>query len=220
MRGRIASTVVLLLSVVLILVFPISPVHHNLPGFTSTVVSFELVTTPEQILDILGRPEDPARESTVAAMDRGNWLDFLYLLAYPALQVAIAAQLVARGLAPRGLLWGVSGLAVAMGLCDALENVQLLTLSALTEPSAMERALPALYLSARAKWTALFVISALLAPFVWRAPGAWRYSALLFGGGAAVGALAVVWLPGVEYGGYLVGLAWLWTWGHSLRSRA
>jgi hypothetical protein len=216
---RTAGLAVVLLSVLLMLVLPASPAHHNLPGFSSPIVSFELATEPEQILQILGRPGEEVRASIVAAMDRGNKLDFLFLFAYPALHVAIAALLVVRGHAPRGLVWGVCGLAVAMALGDALENVQLLALSAMTEPSAMQEVLPTLYVASRAKWTALYVASALLALFVWRDRSSWRYCALPWGAGGLLGALGVVWLPGVEYGAYLLGLAWLWSWLYSLGAR-
>jgi hypothetical protein len=216
-RGAGLAVVVLL--VLLLAVMPSAPVHANLPGFTSPVVSFELATEPEQVLQILGRPGEEARESTVAAMDLGNRLDFLFLVAYPALHVAIAALLVARGLAPRRLVRAVGALAAAMAMGDAVENLQLLVLSHLTEPDAMREVLPLLAVSTRVKWIALYVASALLAPFVWRAPGRWRYSALLLGAGAALGALGPLWPPGVEYGAYPLALAWLWAWGDALRAR-
>jgi len=56
---RIAGTAVLLLSAILLVVLPSRPVHQNVPGFQNPVVGFELASTPEHLLGILGGPDDP-----------------------------------------------------------------------------------------------------------------------------------------------------------------
>jgi hypothetical protein len=152
-------------------------------------------------------------------MDRTNRIDFLFMIAYPALFVAVAGLLLARGLAPNWLLPTVGLLAVTMAVGDFIENRQLLTLSQTTDPGAMAGALSVLWVATRIKWAALFVAAILEGVFVWRDRSFWRWSALPFVAAGVVGLVGFVWLPGIELGGNLVGVAWLVTWIHALRSR-
>jgi len=54
---------------------------------------------------------------------------------------------------------------------------------------------------------------------VWRDRSWWGWSALAFIAAGAFGLVGFVWLPGIEHGGNLVGVAWLATWIHAMRSR-
>lgn len=208
------------LAVALIAVGPTSPVRQGIHGLSNVVIGFELATEPEHVFMLLGAPGDPDREAAIRAMDRVNRLDFAFLLAYPALQLAIAAWLVARGLAPRPLLIAVAGLAAAMSAGDAVENLQLLALSGLTEQDAMLPLLARLRVATAVKWGALFLASAALAPFLWREPSRWRWAALPFGLAALLGAMGPVWPPGVEQGALVVGLGWLAVVVHAWRAEA
>ena len=215
---RVSGGVVAALAVVLLLLMPAEPVRRNVPGFTSAVIGFELASAPEHVLDILGHPEDAVRADVVRRMDLGNWLDYAFMVAYSVLYVGIALLLVARGDAPAWMVPVTSVLAVVMFAGDALENRELLALSSLTDPAAMAEPLARLRPFTLAKWIALYVASALVAVHVWRDHSAWRWSALFFGAAAVIGATAIVWLPGIEYGSYPMAVAWLWTWIHALRA--
>jgi hypothetical protein len=215
---RIAGTIVTILSVVMLLVFPAAPVEKNVPGFFSPVVGFELASTPEHVFGIVGRSGDPNRSDAVARMDRGNWIDFAYMIAYPALYAGIALLLTARGRLPGPLAKFLLFLPVVMWLGDLLENRELLVLSQLTDPAAMTDHLGRLRTFTFMKWHALFGASALVAFPIWQDRSWWRWCALPFAGAAILGFGSVVHLPLLEAAAYVMALAWLGTWVYSLRA--
>jgi hypothetical protein len=216
---RWTGAAVFALALAMLAGMPTTAVRKNLDGVRGAVVGFELVATPEEVLDILGHAGDPDRAATIAAMDRTNRIDFLFMIAYPALFVAIAGLLVARGLAPTWLIHAIGLLAFLMAVGDFIENRQLLMLSRTTDPAAMAGPLLVLWPATRMKWAALFVAAILTGVYVRRDRTWWRWSALGFVAAGAVGLVGFLWLPGMELGGNLVGLAWLVTWVHALRSR-
>jgi len=217
---RLSGGAVLLLGVILFAVMPKTAVRENVGGLQGAVIGFELASTPEHVLGLLGHPGDVQRPETVQAMDRANRIDFLFMIAYPALSLAIALWLVARRVAPRSLPMVVGVFAVVMWAGDLIENLQLLQLSQTTDPGAMARPLAILWVATRAKWKALFLTGLLEGPFVWRDASGWRWCALVFVIAGLLGMAGVIaWLPGVEHGANLLGLGWAWTWIHALRSR-
>jgi hypothetical protein len=216
---RLAGGAVLILGAVLFAVMPKTAVRENVGGLQGAVIGFELATTPAHVLGILGQPGDPARPDTVRAMDLANRIDFLFMIAYPALSLGIAFWLAARGIGPRSLPTIVGLLALAMWAGDLIENLQLLQLSQTTDPGAMAKPLAVLRVATWIKWKSLFITALLEGAFVWRDASTWRWSALVFVAAGALGITGVVWLPGVEYGANLLGVGWLWTWIHALRAR-
>lgn len=214
---RIAGTAMLVLSVVVLALFPTDAARRNLPGIQSPIIGFELATTPEQVADLLGDPGTPERAERAARMDRGNRFDFLFLLAYAALHAGIALRLAAAGGLPRGVLVVLLFLATTMALFDALENRELLILSHAAPSPEMTAALARLRVFTLVKWYAIFGSAAVLAPFLRRWPDWWRFAAPPFALAALLGAIGLVWPPGIEYGAYVIALAWLLTWVHALR---
>lgn len=204
-------------SVVALATFPATPARRNLPGIQSPIIGFELARTPEQVADLLGDPGTPEREEYAARMDRGNRGDFLFMLAYAAFHAAIALRLAALGRLPRSLLIVLLVLAADMALFDGLENRELLFLSRAVPSPEMDASLARLHVFTLLKWYAIFGSAALLAPFLWREPDWLRWSAVLFGLAALFGFLGLVHPPGIEWGAYVIALAWLVTWIHVLR---
>ncbi len=216
---RIAGTVVVILSVMLLLTAPAAPVRANVPGFVNPVVGFELASEPAHVFDIVGAPGDPARDDTVRRMDRTNEIDFLYMIAYPALYVGIAMLLAARGLIGSGTAGFIMLLAGLMWLGDLLENRQLLALTATTDPEAMRAPLARLRPFTLMKWHALFGASLLVAVFLWAERTWWRWSALAFGAAGIIGFASLVHLPAIEWSSYCLALAWLLTYVYAMRAR-
>jgi len=214
---RAAGSAVLVLSVILLRVFPARPVERNVPGFTSPIIGFELASTPEHVFGIVGRPGDPRRDEAVRSMDRGNRIDFLFLLAYPALYVGIALLLSAHGSAPRGVTTLLLVLSAAMVLGDALENRELLVLSGITDAGRMLPGLSRLRLFTSIKWSAIYVASAVAAVPIWRERGWWRWSAVFFGAAAVIGACSVAYLPALEYASWALIIAWVMTYVRGFR---
>jgi hypothetical protein len=217
---RWAGGATLLLGVVLFAVMPKNAVRENVDGIAGAVVGFELTTTPAHVVGILGQPSDPAHDAMVRAMDLTNRIDFLFMIAYPALSFGIALWLVARGVAPRWLVPTTAVLALAMWAGDCTENLQLLKLSHVTDPAAMAGPLAILRVATRIKWGALFVAALLAGGFIRRDPSGWRWSAVVFLVAGALGVVGLLaWLPGVEHGANLLGVGWAWTWIAALRAR-
>lgn len=215
---RVSGAAVLLLSIVMLAVFPAAPVERNVPGFFSPVIGFELASEPEHVLGILGHADHPARPGAVASMNRGNRIDFLFMVAYPALYFGIALLLAARGRLRGPLAKLLLVLPVVMWLGDLLENRELLALSGLTDPATMTDHLARLRPFTIMKWHALFGASALVAYPIWRDASRWRWTGVPFGVAAALGFASVGFLPFIEASAYVLSLAWLGTWVYSLRA--
>jgi len=214
---RLAGTVIVLLSVVLLVVFPAAPARRNLPGLQSPIIGFELARTPDDVAGILGDPGTPERADYAARMDRGNWLDFAFMLAYAGFHAAIALRLAAKGRLPQGVFVVLLVLAADMLLFDALENRELLFLSTAAPSPDMDASLARLHLFTLLKWYAIFGSAGLLAPFLWREPDWWRFAAPVFALAALLGVVGLVYRPGIEWGAYVIAIAWLLTWIHALR---
>lgn len=215
---RASGAMVLVLSIVMLATFPAAPVVKNVPGFFSPVVGFELASTPEHVFDILGRPDDPQRADAVARMDRGNRIDFAYMIAYPALYAGIALLLTARGRLPGPLATFLLVLPVVMWLGDLLENRELLVLSRLTDGAAMADPLARLRTFTFMKWHALFGASLSIAFPIWWDGSWWRWCGPVFGLAGILGFGSLVHLPLLEASAYVLALAWLGTWVYSLRT--
>ena len=214
---RVSGAAVLVLSVVMLLIFPAAPVERNVPGFVSPVIGFELASTPEHVLGILGHPENSARPAAVAAMNRGNRIDFLFMIAYPALYVGIVLLLRARGRLPLPLGRFLLFLPVVMWLGDLLENRELLELAELTDPTAMTSHLGRLRPFTTMKWHALFGTSVLIAYPIWQDQSWWRWTGVIFGIAGFVGFASIVAPPAIEIAAYVLSVAWVGTWVYSLR---
>jgi hypothetical protein len=217
---RVAGAAVLLLFVVFQFVNPRAVVVANTPGFHDPVAGFELASTPEHVFGILGPPGAPARAETVRRMKLGTGLDYLFLLAYPAFYVGIALALLARGALPRAAAVALVALAVAMSVGDALENRELLRLADTVDATAMGPALARLRVFTLVKWYALFTASIVIAVFVARLPGGWRWSAPFFALGGLLGFASIVHLPTIEWSLLPIGVAWTVAWVAALRTRA
>ena len=74
-----------------------------MPGFVSPVVGFELASDARARLRHPRASREPGAPAAVAGMNRGNRIDFLFMIAYPALYVGIVLLLRARGRLSAGL---------------------------------------------------------------------------------------------------------------------
>jgi hypothetical protein len=208
---RFAGLAVLGLFVALTLANPGRPVTANTPGFLDPVVGLELASRPEHVFGILGAATAPERPETVRRMVLVTDIDFLFLLAYPALHLGIAWLLIAGGGVPRVAAVALVLLPLVMAAGDALENREILVLTRLVEPAAMEPVLTRLRLFTALKWAALFLDSALVATLVWRRREWWRWSAPMFALGALLGVGALAHPPAIEWSMVPLGIAWTLT---------
>ena len=91
----------------------------------SPVLVFEFARTPAHLDHIFGVPTDPAR---IAAMDRGNRLDFLFMPIYGLFVFSVFAGIAQDRKRPIWLVFGAFGLVAAAS--DAVENLLLLHITA------------------------------------------------------------------------------------------
>jgi hypothetical protein len=215
---RMAGGVVLVLFVLGTLLGPRAPVTANVPGFVNPVVGMELAAEPRDVFGLLGQPDSPARPGAVRSMRLATWLDFPFLVAYTALYLGIALLLVARQRLGGRVTILLFALPLVVGLADALENRQILLLTTMTDPHAMDAVLARLRLWTIVKWYGLYAVSGVVAVLVWRDPSGWRWSAPFFGTATVLGSVALAHLPAIEWSLLPLGVAWTITWIHALRA--
>lgn len=136
-------------------------------GFFTPVVAFEFVETAAEVRQLFGPAPTPERAALVRAMDLGSRIDFGYMLLYAAFLAAFCHTAARRS----GRRWFYLGaaLAVLAAAADAVENMQLLAITArLDAPdlaAAIGRELLVLRWATWLKWGGLAVLFLSLAPY-------------------------------------------------------
>jgi hypothetical protein len=214
---RLAGTAVLVLFLTSVAIAPRTPVRRNTPGFRDPVVGFEFASQPEHVFGIVGRPGSAERGMVAVRMRLVTWIDFVFLVAYPCIYVGIALLLATHGRAPRGIASMLIVLAAAMAIGDALENGELLRLMQEVDPSRMAPALVRLRIFTLVKWYAVYAASGLVAVYVGRETGWWRWSGIFFALAALLGLAAIIHLPAIEWSVAPLGVAWLMSYVRAFR---
>lgn len=97
-------------------------------GYGAPVYAFEMARTKADLIAIFGTPDDPERATRIAQMDRGNLLDYPFMVLYG---LFIAAFFRAAARQSGAKVWLVfAGLGIAAALADGIENQILLGLTA------------------------------------------------------------------------------------------
>lgn len=153
-------------------------------GISTPVVAFELARSTAEVERMFGAPGSLDRANWRAGMQHGVSLDAGLLLAYGLLLAGVALR---QGTGR--VRWLGTGLAVSAALLDALENRELLLI--------LERlggdyaaALARLAWFTWAKWLALGLYFAVLAPALWRGGKLMRVAAISGVAGALAAAIA------------------------------
>lgn len=181
--ARWIGVLLLAMTTILLNVFPHSAV--SLPrGFRTPILAFELAANRAEVEALFGEPGTAQRAELVARMDRGNLLDYVFMLLYASL-LATAAAAYARLRGPQ--FWVAAVLAPLAAAADALENVQLFAITR-SLGGDYDASLSGLALWTRLKWGALAFALAWLAPALLRGSRTERVVAALC---VATGVLAV-----------------------------
>jgi hypothetical protein len=170
---------VILVSVFSLLVFPqTSP--GQIEGFRSPIIAFEFAETVEEINTLFGPNGSPKQAEMVRQMDQGNRLDYLYMLLYSSFLFSFAIVAVKQS----GQKWLYAGaiLAVSALIGDALENVQLLTITANLQSGDFGDALARLHWFTWLKWGSLAFYFLVMVGWFW---GNGRFGKLI----AVIGAI-------------------------------
>jgi hypothetical protein len=150
------------MSIVLLCVFP-SRLPSLPRGFFTPIIAFEFVRTADDVETIFGPADSPQRPEIVRAMDLGNRLDYIYMVLYAAF-LAVFSRTCAR-ITGRKLFYIPMGLAGVALAADALENIQLLGITANLASMDIGRYLARLHLMTWAKWGSLALVFLFLVPY-------------------------------------------------------
>lgn len=155
---------VILMSIISLLVFPqASP--GQIDDIRSPIIAFEFAQTAAEI-NILFGPNGSAEQAEMAQkMDQGNRLDYLYMLLYSAFLFSFAVLAAKQS----GQKWVYAGavLALLALIGDALENVQLLAITANLQSGDFVDALARLHWFTWLKWGSLAAYFLLMAVWFW-----------------------------------------------------
>ncbi|MFN2151762.1 MAG: hypothetical protein ACK2T5_09220, partial [Anaerolineales bacterium] len=143
---------VIFVSVINLMVFP-QTLPGQIEGIRSPIIAFEFAETVAEINTLFGSAGSPERANMVRQMNQGNTLDYLYMLLYSGFLFSFSWTAAKQS----GKKWLYLGavLAVLALLGDALENVQLLTITANLESGDFGDALARLHWLTWLKWGSL-----------------------------------------------------------------
>ena len=155
---------VILVSLLSLIVFPQSS-PGEIEGFSTPIVAFEFAETVEEINTLFGANGSTEQADMIRKMDQGNYLDYLYMLLYSGFLFSFAVLAAKQN----GQKWVYAGvvLAVLALIGDALENVQLLTITANLQSGDFADALMRLHWFTWLKWGSLAVYFLVIGIWFW-----------------------------------------------------
>ena len=116
----------IILSIILMFIFP-NEVNDLPAGFHTPILAFEFAETSADVDLIFGSKHSPLYDHIEKAMRYGNYIDFVYLIAYS--MFLFLFSLKARQLNYSKFFWIPAVLAVVALVSDALENITLLSIT-------------------------------------------------------------------------------------------
>jgi len=184
---RVAAWIGVALLAVTAVLLAVLPKHAGeLPhGFRTPILAFEFARTHAEIEALFGAPGSTERAALVRGMDRGNTIDFLFMVVYSAF-LAFFALGTARLAGRRYAL--VAVVAPLAALADCCENLQLFAITAHLGGN-YDDALSRLLVFTWLKWGGLAFSLTWLSPFLLREGGVERVTGVL---AATAGLLAVL----------------------------
>ncbi len=164
---------VITLSLINMMLFPQTALGQ-IEGIRSPIIAFEFAETKEEINTLFGVNGAPEQADFIRKMDQGNRLDYLYMLLYSGFLFSFALLAGKQ----TGQKWVYAGavLAALALVGDALENVQLLTITANLQSGDFVEALARLHWFTWLKWGSLALYFLLMAGWFW---GNGRYAKLI-----------------------------------------
>lgn len=158
--------------------FPSESAH--LPkGFSTPIIYFEFIQSPAEVIEFFGIADDGIPdESFVSHMNKGNYLDFLFMFVYSAFLSLFFYHL----LKVSGKKWFIAGIALALISLtgDFFENLQLLGITANLESGDYHRHLFLLRFITLIKWGSLALIFALFSIWLFKQKNLSRFLAYLY----------------------------------------
>jgi hypothetical protein len=153
------------LIVIGVIITVIGPGHSDklADGFFTPVIAFEFATEPEDIIQVFGEANSPAREDIVRSMTNSTRSDFLFLILYGAFLFTFS--ITCASLTGNRVYYLPVLLSIVAPIFDVLENLQLLTIMRQMGDGDFVSELPNLHFYTWMKWGVLVLIFLLLIPF-------------------------------------------------------
>ncbi len=156
------GVLVILMSIVLMRVFPKkAPVMPE--GFFTPIIAFEFIQSRAEVVRMFGGSDIETRLEMVKAMDLGNRLDYIYMCLYSMFLLMFSAG-CAKASAKKYYYTGVL-IAVMVLLADALENVQLLSITSKIANGDFDAELVRLHMFTWIKWGGIATVFLMLSPW-------------------------------------------------------
>ncbi len=162
LKSGIIGILVIICSLTLLKIFP-SQAPKMPDGFMTPIVAFEFVNTRQEVEDLFGEPYSDFRVAMVDAMNLGNRLDYIYMVLYSLFLFSFSVTCARIRKNPQYYLASLISILVLAG--DALENVQLLGITAKLESGEFEKELQLLFYFTWLKWGGLALIFLILVPY-------------------------------------------------------
>ncbi|HPJ33716.1 MAG TPA: hypothetical protein PK358_02700 [Spirochaetota bacterium] len=158
----ITGTAVVIMSIFLLTVFPGKA--GKLPeGFSTPVIAFEFIKNADEARELFNVPDPAKSRYIIDAMDRGNRLDFIYMVLYSSFLFLFSRK--AFKVSRRKLLPAVMILSFIILTGDFLENIQLLAITSKLQNGDFSGEIKLLRIFTWQKWGGLAISCTLLAPY-------------------------------------------------------
>jgi len=158
----IIGLLVIGMSIVLLTVFP-STAPWMMDGFFTPIIAFEFVQSQNEVIRFFGLPGSPDQEAMIQAMDFGNRLDYLYMVLYSSFLFFFSVR-CAKDTGKKFYYTG-SIMSVIVLIADALENIQLLSITAKMTRQDFEKELSLLHAFTWIKWGGITLVFLILTPY-------------------------------------------------------
>jgi hypothetical protein len=156
---------VIAMSVALLFVFPSKA--PSLPeGFMTPIIAFEFIQSPDEVFQMFGGNDLAARTTMKDAMDLGNRLDYVYMILYS--MFLLLFSVTCKKITRNPYYFAGAGIALVVLAGDAMENIQLLGITANLSAGDITPYLEPLYLFTWIKWGGIAMIFLVLFPWFLR----------------------------------------------------
>jgi hypothetical protein len=153
------------MSIVLLMVFP-SKAPWMMDGFSTPIMAFEFVQSQSEVSQLFGLSGSPEQLSMIKAMDFGNRLDYIYMVLYTSF-LFFFSFVCAKNTGQRYYYAG-SMLSFVILVADALENIQLLRITAKITSQDLGKELSLLHCFTWIKWGGITVVFLILSPYFFK----------------------------------------------------
>jgi len=143
---------IIIMSLVLLFAFPANTPHIP-EGFFTPILAFEFIETQQDVLSLFGYENKSLRDELIRKMNLGNYLDYIFMTLY-TMFISFFSISCFKITKKKIFLIPVF-LSLLILICDAFENVQLLSITNKIDTGAFEKELINLYFFTWIKWLSI-----------------------------------------------------------------